>query len=342
MNPSVREWPTVGERVRSVVVAGRVRQDRRAAGAGVTCTTENIAAPMSAERHTLPPVHVFPYDTADLGLSDADRAAADAPLFEDFVAVVRRLRRECPWDREQTHDSTKHLTVEEAYEVVDAIDGGDPRQVAAELGDLFLHVLFHADIAEAAGTFTLSDVMRAEMAKLVRRHPHVFGEEVVGGTGDVLRNWEAIKRAERAEARAPDAPPPSALDGVPPALPALLRAERVQHKAAAVGFDFPDAEGAWAKVVEETQEVRDLLDAGAPADALQDEIGDLLFAVVNVARMRGVVAETALRGTVDRFSRRFRHVEARLGEAGRTPQDASLEEMDVLWDEAKKVERGEA
>lgn len=293
---------------------------------------------MSSERHTLPTVHPFPYDVADLGLSDADRAAADAPLFEDFVAIVRRLRRECPWDREQTHDSTRHLTVEEAYEVVDAIDRGDARALAAELGDLFLHVLFHADIAEVDGTFTLADVMRAEMTKLVRRHPHVFGDEVVGGTGDVLRNWEAIKRAERAEAAGPGAPP-SALDGVPPALPALLRAERVQHKAAAVGFDFPDADGAWAKVVEETTEVRDLLDADAPAEALGDEIGDLLFAVVNVARMRGVVPETALRGTVDRFSRRFRHVEARLGEAGRTPQDATLDEMDALWDEAKALER---
>ena len=300
---------------------------------------------MSSERHTLPPAHTFPYDVAALGLQDADRAAAEAPLFEDFVAVVRRLRRECPWDREQTHDSTKHLTVEEAYEVVDAVDRGDARALAAELGDLFLHVLFHADIAEAAGTFTLGDVMRAVMTKLVRRHPHVFGEEVVGGTGDVLRNWEAIKQAERAEAAAasgpgPGAPAPSALDGVPPALPALLRAERVQHKAAAVGFDFPDADGAWTKVVEETREVRDLLDADAPAEALADEVGDLLFAVVNVARMRGVVPETALRGTVDRFSRRFRHVEARLGEAGRTPQDATLEEMDALWDEAKAVERG--
>jgi XTP/dITP diphosphohydrolase/tetrapyrrole methylase family protein/MazG family protein len=123
-------------------------------------------------------------------------------------------------------------------------------------------------------------------------------------------------------------------------LPALLRAERVQHKAAAVGFDFPDADGAWTKVVEETAEVRELLDAGAPAEALADEVGDLLFAVVNVARMRGVVPETALRGTVDRFSRRFQHVEARLAGAGRTPQDATLAEMDALWDEAKALERG--
>ena len=279
---------------------------------------------MSADRHTRPPVHAFPYDVADLGLTDADRAAADAPLFEDFVAIVRRLRRDCPWDREQTHASTAHLTLEEAYEVADAARAGEPRALAAELGDLFLHVLFHADIAETAGTFTLSDVMRAEMAKLVRRHPHVFGDpgsrqvrvypagqaQVAAGTGDVLRNWEAIKQQERRDAASgiPGAAAPSALDGVPAALPALLRAERVQHKAAAVGFDFPDAEGAWAKVAEEAAEVREALDAGDAA-RLEAEIGDLLFAVVNLARMRGVVPETALRGTVDRFSRRFGHVE---------------------------------
>ena len=291
---------------------------------------------MSADRHTQPPVHAFPYDVADLGLLDADRAAADAPLFEDFVAIVRRLRRDCPWDREQTHASTAHLTLEEAYEVADAARRGEPRALAAELGDLFLHVLFHADIAETAGTFTLSDVMRAEMAKLVRRHPHVFGDEVAAGTGEVLRNWEAIKQQERRDA---GTAAPSALDGVPAALPALLRAERVQHKAAAVGFDFPDAEGAWAKVVEETAEVREALDGG-DAGRLEAEVGDLLFAVVNFARMRGVVPETALRGTVDRFSRRFGHVEAGLAAQGRTTQEATLAEMDALWDDAKRAERG--
>ena len=140
---------------------------------------------------------------------------------------MRRLRRECPWDVQQTHDSTKHLTIEEAYELVDAIDAGDPVDVQKELGDLFLHVLFHAHIAETDGTFDLSDVMRSEMTKLVRRHPHVFGDEVVSGTGEVLRNWEAIKRAERAEAGETEAPP-SALDGVPGTLPALLRAERLR------------------------------------------------------------------------------------------------------------------
>ena len=270
----------------------------------------------------------FPYAIADLGLTDEDRAAAHAPLFEDFVAIVRRLRRECPWDVQQTHDSTKHLTIEEAYELVDAIDAGDPVDVQKELGDLFLHVLFHAHIAETDGTFDLSDVMRSEMTKLVRRHPHVFGDEVVSGTGEVLRNWEAIKRAERAEAGETEAPP-SALDGVPGTLPALLRAERVQEKAAATGFDFPSADDAWEKVREEADEVR----AADSADALEDEIGDLLFAVVNYARLRGVVPETALRRTVDKFSRRFQSVEAHLGDR---MAEAGLGEMDALWDAAKR------
>ena len=277
----------------------------------------------------------FPYAVAELGLTDADRAAAHPELFADFVAIVRRLRRDCPWDREQTHDSVGHLTIEEAFEMVGAIDAGDPDELKKELGDLFLHVLFHAHIAETEGTFSLADVMRAEMTKLVRRHPHVFGEAVVSGTGEVLRNWEAIKRAERQEAGG-DAP--SALDGVPEALPALLRAERVQEKAAAVGFDFPDGDGAWAKVTEETAELRALAQAGAPPEALEDELGDLLFAVVNYARFVGVVPENALRRTTAKFSRRFGHVEARLAERGRTPEASTLDEMDALWDEAKARE----
>ena len=296
---------------------------------------------MSPARHT-----EFPYDTADLGLSDADRDAAHADVYRDFVAIVHRLRRECPWDREQTHDSVKHLTIEEAYELVDAIDAGDPAEMQRELGDLFLHVLFHAHIGLTEGTFDVGDVMRAEMTKLVRRHPHVFGDEVVGGTGDVLRNWEAVKRAERAETQGEAAP--SALDGVPDALPALLQAERVQQKAAGIGFDFPSADDAWSKVEEESAEVL----AAQTADALEDEVGDLLFAVVNYARLRGVVPETALRRTTAKFGRRFRAVEA--GLAGAVPgglaaradgldtdgraTTASLDDMEALWQAAKADE----
>ena len=274
-------------------------------------------------------------DTARLGLTAADRAAAHADRYADFVAVVRRLRRDCPWDREQTHDSVKHLTIEEAFELVHAIDEGDPDAIKKELGDLFLHVLFHAHIAETEGAFGIADVMEAEMEKLVRRHPHVFGEVAVGGTGEVLRNWEAIKRAEREE----EGRPHSALDGVPEALPALLRAERVQEKAAAVGFDFAEAGDAWAKVEEEIAELRALTAEQAAPEALEGEFGDVLFALVNYARFVGVVPENALRQTVGKFTRRFGHVERRLAEAQKRPGAATLEEMDAFWDEAKAAER---
>lgn len=273
-------------------------------------------------------------DTTQLHLTGADRAAAHADVYADFVAIVRRLRRDCPWDREQTHDSVKQLTIEEAFELVHAIDKGDAEDIKKELGDLFLHVLFHAHIAETEGGFTIKDVMEAEVEKLVRRHPHVFGEEVVSGAGEVLRNWEAIKRAEREADE--NGRTSSVLDGVPVAMPALLRAERVQEKAAAVGFDFPEAEDAWQKVEEEIGELKAL--SNDDPDSLEEEFGDVLFALVNYARFRGVVPENALRRTVSKFSRRFRHIEARLDEQCRTTDAASLEEMDALWEEAKALE----
>ncbi len=272
-----------------------------------------------------------------LGLTDEDRAAAHAERWADFVAVIRRLRRDCPWDREQTHDSVKHLTIEEAFELAHAIDEGDADEMRKELGDLLLHVVFHAHIAETEGTFTLLDVLEAELSKLVRRHPHVFGDVAVGGTGEVLKNWEAIKKAERAGG---EGPPPSALDGVPEAMPALLRAQRVQEKAAGVGFDFPEAGGAWAKVDEEIGELKALVEEGGAPDQLEDELGDVLFAVVNYARFLGLTPENALRRTVGKFTRRFRHVEGRLDASGRSASTATLEEMDRLWDEAKALERG--
>lgn len=275
-------------------------------------------------------------DTASLGLTPDDRAAAVPDLYADFVAVVRRLRRDCPWDREQTHASVRHLLIEEAYEAVDAIDTEDWDELKGELGDLLLHVVFHAEIAETTtGAFTLEDVIRFEMEKLVRRHPHVFGDTEVSGTGEVLRNWEQIKQAERAgreEERR------SVLDGVPRRLPALLRAQRVQEKAAGVGFDFPEAAGAWEKVEEEVRELSDLVERGASAEEREDEFGDVLFALVNYARFTGVNPENALRRTLDKFQRRFEHVEARIAAQGRSFADADLDEMDGYWDEAKRQE----
>jgi XTP/dITP diphosphohydrolase/tetrapyrrole methylase family protein/MazG family protein len=278
-------------------------------------------------------------NTSDLGLTAEDRAAAVPDLYADFVAVVRRLRRDCPWDREQTHESVKHLLIEEAYEAVDAIDDADWDELKGELGDLLLHVVFHSEIAETTtGAFTLEDVIRFEMEKLVRRHPHVFGETEVSGTGEVLRNWEQIKQQERADAGRERR---SALDGVPRHLPALLRAQRVQEKAAGVGFDFPEAAGAWEKVEEEVRELRTLVEGEASAEEREDEFGDVLFALVNYARFTDVNPENALRRTLDKFQRRFAHVETQLAAHGRSLADADLEEMDTYWDEAKEREKEE-
>lgn len=250
--------------------------------------------------------------------------------YADFVAVVKQLRRDCPWDREQTHESVKHLLIEEAYETVEAIDEKDWDELKKELGDLLLHVIFHSVIAEQEGHFTLKDVIEAETEKLVRRHPHVFGDVEVGSVTDVLENWEQIKIREGARR--------SALEGVPRTLPSLLRAHRVQEKAASVGFDFPEREGAWEKVEEEIHEFKHLVDSGGSADEKEQEFGDLLFALVNYARFIDVNPENALRRTNDKFTRRFQHIENRLAESDRAMKDADLEEMDRYWDEAKELE----
>ncbi len=258
----------------------------------------------------------------------ADRLEA----YADFVAIVKQLRRDCPWDREQTHDSVKHLLIEEAYETVEAIDEQDWDELKKELGDLLLHVIFHSVIAEQGGRFTLKDVIEAETEKLVRRHPHVFGDVTVDGVDEVLANWEQIKMKEERKK--------SALEGVPDRLPALLRAFRVQEKAAGVGFDFPERDGAWEKVEEEIREYRTLAESGAAAQEKEAEFGDLLFALVNYARFTGVNPENALRRTNEKFGRRFRHIERRLAEQGQSMVDVDLAEMDRYWDEAKRREEG--
>jgi MazG family protein len=253
--------------------------------------------------------------------------------YADFFAVVRQLRRDCPWDREQTHESVKHLLIEEAYEALDAIDRGDRAEMKQELGDLLLHVAFHSVIAEKEGTFTMKEVIETETEKLVRRHPHVFGETEVSGVAQVLQNWEQIKRDEGGRR--------STLAGVPAHLPGLLRAYRIQEKAAGVGFDFPDAGGAWEKVEEELKEFREMVDGGASEADREAEFGDLLFAMVNYARFAGINPENALRRSNEKFARRFRHVEDRLEQQGRDFADADLAEMDRYWDEAKAREGGD-
>ena len=278
-----------------------------------------------------------PFEIADKIYDDVFAEPADRlEAYADFIAIVKQLRRDCPWDREQTHESVTHLLIEEAYEVVEAIESGDPDELKKELGDVFLHVLFHARIAEEAGQFTIRDVMEAEMDKLIRRHPHVFGDATPEDTDEVLANWEQIKQQERAD-DGDDSP--SVLDGVPTQLPALLRALRMQEKAAGVGFDFLDRAQAWDKVEEEMREFTDTLEQDAPDAEKEAEFGDLLFGLVNYARFAGLNPENALRRTNDTFTRRFQYMEETLAADGKTVADVDRPKADALWEAAKALER---
>ncbi len=247
--------------------------------------------------------------------------------------IVTRLRAPdgCPWDREQTHKSLKPALVEECYEVVDAIDAEDDVNFCEELGDLLLHVVMHAEMAGEREAFAFDAVVDGICEKLVRRHPHVFGDATAAGSDEVLKQWEQIKRAEKGEGA-------SVLDGLPKALPALMRAQNVQKKVARVGFDWDEVGSVLDKVVEETAEVREAIASGG-ADAVRDEIGDLLFSVVNLARKTKVESEIALTEATNKFARRFRAVEAAVRESGRSVEDCSLAELDAFWD-AEKAARG--
>lgn len=247
--------------------------------------------------------------------------------FEDLLAVMKRLRVECPWDREQTHDSIKGHTIEEAYEVVEAIDHEDYEELRNELGDLLLHVVFHAEIANGEGRFTIDDVLRSIIEKLIRRHPHIFADVVVSDSDEVKKNWEQIKLEEGRE---------SVIDGIPSVLPALLRAYRMQDKASKVGFDWPHRDQVWEKVEEEIRELRSAIGSKAQPE-IEEEFGDLLFSLVNYARFVRINPEDALRKTIQKFERRFRHIEQRLREQQKDITKTSLEEMDRYWEEAKKL-----
>lgn len=251
------------------------------------------------------------------------------PQLHRLIDVIARLRAPdgCPWDREQSEISMAPHLLEEAFEAVDALNSGDATASADELGDVLMNVLMIAQIAGEAGRFDLEDIARAIADKLVRRHPHVFGDVEVADSDQVLRNWEAIKQKEKST----DGAPRGVLAGVPAALPALLRAYRIGEKAARVGFDWPDRQGPRAKLDEELRELDAAL-AGGDAQRIGDELGDVLFSVVNVARHAGVNPEMALRTMLDRFAARFAHVERQLGDRLR---DASLEEKEALWLAAK-------
>jgi MazG family protein len=241
----------------------------------------------------------------------------------------------CPWDREQTHHSLKPMAIEEAYELVEAIDDGDDEQLRGELGDLLLQVVFHAQIAGESGRFTVGDVVETVSDKMVRRHPHVFSNETASTSGEVLRNWEALKRAEQAEKGASGS---SMLDSVSTRLPAVMEAYQMTTKAARVGFDWPDAAAVLDKLEEEIAELRQSLNT-EQRRAVSAELGDLLFTAVNLARRLSDDPESALKAANRKFRRRFGYVEARLRESGRSPAESSLEEMESLWSEAKQRER---
>jgi MazG family protein len=276
-------------------------------------------------------------------MADPPTTKTAGSRFPEFVSLIARLRAPggCPWDREQTHRSLKPMTIEEAYEVLEAIDDGDDGALADELGDLLLQVVFHSAIAAEEGRFTIDDVLDRVADKMVRRHPHVFGDARADTPGEVLRNWEALKAEER-RAAGKDAPEASSLmDGVSARLPAVMEAFQMTTKAGRVGFDWERPEDVLAKLDEEAGEVRGAVSA-SPRDAraVEDEVGDLLFAAVNVARALGADPESALKAANRKFRRRFRYVEDRLRERGKAPADASLAEMDALWNEAKAREAG--
>jgi MazG family protein len=268
-----------------------------------------------------------------------------ADPFRRLVRIMERLQEPdgCPWDLEQTHESLKPYMIEEAYEALDAIDSGDDTSLAEELGDVLLQVIFHSVLAKRTGRFSIDDVSRAAAGKMVRRHPHVFGEAEASTAADVLKNWEKVKSAERQEKAASAAPSPAGsekekhagtLDGVPKELPALLRAQRIQEKAARVGFDWQDINPVLDKVAEETRELKEAVASG-DTSRVQDEMGDLLFTLVNVSRFLKVDAEQALRGTCSKFQQRFSRVEQYARNQGRPVQDLTLEEMDAQWEAAK-------
>jgi nucleoside triphosphate diphosphatase len=286
--------------------------------------------------------------------------------FERAVAILARLRAPggCPWDREQNFDSIKPSTLEETYEVLEAIDHRDWEELPGELGDLLLQVLFYAQMAKEEGTFSIDEVLDRLSDKLVRRHPHVFGEVKADTTSEVLRNWEAIKAQEKKQTQkgAPSEPGhESALAGVSSGLPALLEAGKLSSRAANVGFDWPNIDGLFDKLREETEELRaELREYPAPGpeplgkgmagsgrapipeelrSRLEEEVGDLFFVLVNISRFLGLDSELALKKSNRKFRRRFQRVEQKLQEAGRTAQQASLEELESLWQAVKLEER---
>lgn len=298
-------------------------------------------------------------------MNTAENTGDEQKTIDDLITVMAALRTPvtgCPWDLEQTFATIAPYTLEEAYEVADAIARADLADLKEELGDLLLQVVYHARIAEEQGAFAFEDVAHAITTKMIRRHPHVFGDDTARSAGMAKGFWERIKTKEKTEKAAERArlnsetmgvESPSLLDDVPPAMPGLTRALKLQDKAAKVGFDWPTLSNVFDKLHEELTELQEAIAAQQGPTSLaaqpkvaedrhahiEEEFGDLLFVLANVGRHLKVDPEKALRGANQKFIRRFRHIERRLAEAGRTPTQSNLEEMDALWDEAKRLER---
>lgn len=257
----------------------------------------------------------------------------DSSGFSRIQAIMRRLRGPggCPWDAEQSHESLKRYLLEETYEVLEAIDSGNDELLKEELGDLLLQPVFHAAIAEERGAFTMDDVMQTLADKLIRRHPHVFGDEYIADSEAQVANWEKIKRAEKGEERR------SALSGVPPQLPALMKAHKITEKASRVGFDWEHVDQVMGKVIEELHEFEEAMASGVQ-ERMEAELGDLLFALVNLGRFIAIDPEEALRKTIGRFQKRFEYIETSLHSQGKSLQNSTLDEMEQLWAEAKQLE----
>ncbi|MDY0276165.1 MAG: nucleoside triphosphate pyrophosphohydrolase [Desulfomicrobium sp.] len=254
--------------------------------------------------------------------------------FNTLLEIMRKLRGNggCPWDAEQTHKSLKRYLLEETYEVIEAIDSNDQQLLQEELGDLLLQPVFHAVIAEEKNDFTMDNVIESICKKLIRRHPHVFGDQIIADSAAQTINWEKIKQQEKGAERR------SAIAGIPPELPALLKALKITEKAARVGFDWENYQQVMDKVQEELAELHEVI-ATNNQQRISEELGDLIFALVNLGRFFGVDAEDALRSTIKRFESRFNHIEDSLEKQGQTVQNSTLEEMEQLWQEAKQLEK---
>ncbi len=277
----------------------------------------------------------------------------DHPAFDEFVATIARLRAPdgCPWDKEQTHRSIAPNMIEEAYEAVDAIESDDVAHLREELGDVLLQVVLQSQIAVDAGEFTIDDVCADVNAKMIRRHPHVFGDAAAGSANEVITLWDKIKLAEKEgvsdQGEAEGAGPERVLESVPSGLPALTQAQKISRKAAAAGFDWESVDDVWGKVEEETAELKEayaaaekddagkVLHAAPGADAVEEELGDVLFSLVNVARKMGINAENALRSTCRKFRERWESMEDAAFAEGAALADLTLDEQEALWQEAK-------